>query len=89
MRFTPCHAAAPQRTKSSNGLARRAGIVLRCAEVPPSAKVAAGLRVTINTVCKWRSRYIERGLAGLLDEPRCGAPRHVGDQTIEAVLTAT
>ena len=78
-----------KRTKSSNGLARRAGIVLRCADGLPSAQVAAELRITNNTVCKWRSRYIERGLAGLLDEPRCGAPREVTDEQVEAVLTMT
>ena len=78
-----------KRIKSSNGLARRAGIVLRCAEGVPSSEVAAELRVTNNTVCKWRSRYIERGLAGLLDEPRCGAPREVTDEQVEAVLTMT
>src|SRR5487761_1827022 len=78
-----------KRTKSSNGLARRAGIVLRCADGLPSAQVAAELRITNNTVCKWRSRYIEQGLAGLLDEPRCGAPREVTDEQVEAVLTMT
>ena len=78
-----------KRTKSSNGLARRAGIVLRCADGLTSAQVAAELRVTDNTVSKWRARFIERGLAGLLDEPRCGAPRAVTDEQVEAVLIKT
>ena len=78
-----------KRTKSSNGLARRADIVLRCADGLSSSKVAAELRVTNNTVCKWRSRYIEQGLAGLLDEPRSGAPRTVSDQAVEKLVTAT
>ncbi len=69
-----------KRPKSSNGLAQRARIVLRCAEALPSTRVAAELRVTDHTVCKWRARYIQRGLAGLLDEPRCGAPRQVSDE---------
>jgi transposase len=78
-----------RRPRSSNGLAQRARIVLRCADGLSSTRVAAELRVTDHTVCKWRSRYIERGLAGLLDEPRCGAPRRVDDERVETVLTQT
>ena len=78
-----------KRPKSSNGLAQRARIVLRCGDGIQSSRVAAELGVTDNTVCKWRSRYIERGLAGLLDEPRCGAPRRISDEQVEAVLTKT
>src|SRR5215510_9902797 len=78
-----------KRPKSSNGLAQRARIVLRCADGIPSSRVAAELGLTDNTVCKWRSRYIQRGLAGLLDEPRCGAPRRISDEQVEAVLTKT
>src|SRR5262249_21334052 len=55
----------------------------------PAAGVAAELGLTDNTVCKWRSRYIQRGLAGPLDEPRCGAPRRISDEQVEAVLTKT
>src|SRR5215831_13104472 len=57
-----------KRPKSSNGLAQRARIVLRCADGIPSSRVAAELGLTDNTVCKWRSRYIQRGLAGTLEE---------------------
>ncbi|MGH7775568.1 MAG: IS630 family transposase [Candidatus Dormibacterales bacterium] len=78
-----------QRTKSSNGLARRAGIVLRCADGLANNVVAKQMRVANATVGKWRRRYIERGLAGLLDEPRCGAPRMVSDDEVEAVVVKT
>lgn len=78
-----------KRTKSSNGLAQRARIVLRCAEGQPSSTVASQLGVTNQTVGKWRARYIARGLGGLLDEPRCGAPRQVSDEQVETVLTKT
>lgn len=77
------------RTKSSNGLAQRARMVLRCAAGTPSSTVAAELGVTNATVGKWRARYIARGLDGLLDEPRCGAPRQVSDEAVEAVVTKT
>ena len=77
------------RPRSSNGLAQRARIVLRCGEGMASRDVARELRVTETTVGKWRKRYIERGLAGLLDEPRPGAPRQVTDDRVEEVVTAT
>ena len=77
------------RTKSSNGLAQRARILLRCADGLTSSAVAKELHVTDQTVCKWRSRYIARGLAGLLDEPRSGAPRKISDEQVEEVVVAT
>jgi len=78
-----------KRPKSSNGLARRADIVLRCADGLSNSSVAAQLRITPQTVGKWRSRYIERGLAGLLDEPRPGAPRRITDDQVESVVVKT
>jgi transposase len=78
-----------KRRTTSHGLAQRASIILRCAEGEPSTKVARDLRLTNQTVCKWRSRFIQGGLAGLLDEPRVGAPRTISDDKVEAVLTAT
>src|SRR5215471_10404117 len=78
-----------KRTRSSNGLAQRARIVLRSSEGVASCDVAYELRVTEGTVGKWRRRYIQRGLAGLLDEPRAGAPRRVSDNQVEAVVIAT
>lgn len=78
-----------RRTKTSNGLARRADIVLRCADGSDNQEVAAELRVSGATVGKWRQRYISRGLAGLLDEPRCGAPRRVTDEQVERVVVRT
>ena len=78
-----------RRPKSSHALAQRASIILRCAEGEPSNQVARELRVTNATVWKWRTRFLDRGPAGLLDEPRCGAPRTIDDETVEAVVTAT
>lgn len=78
-----------QRPKSSHALAQRASLILRCAEGDPSNQVARDLRVTNATVWKWRKRFLDRGVAGLLDEPRCGAPRTISDEKVEAVVTAT
>jgi transposase len=78
-----------RRPSSSNGLAQRARIVLRCADGCSSSEVARELRVSNQTVGKWRARYIERGPSGLLDEPRCGAPRKISDEQVEVVLVST
>jgi len=78
-----------KRARSANALAQRARIVLRCGDGITSTAVAREFRCSNATVGKWRSRYIAQGLAGLLDEPRCGAPRTVTDEKVEAVLTKT
>jgi transposase len=78
-----------KRAKTAQALALRARIVLRCAEGLASCVVARQLEVTEGTVCKWRKRFLIRGLAGLLDEPRSGAPRQIGDDQIEAVVVKT
>jgi transposase-like protein len=64
-----------QRRKTAQALALRARIVLGCAAGLSNKAVAAHERVTPQTVGKWRRRFVERGLDGLLDEPRPGVPR--------------
>jgi transposase len=44
---------------------------------------------SFSTVGKWRSRFIARAIAGLLDEPRSGAPRSSSDDRVEAVVVKT
>ncbi len=78
-----------KRAKTSQSLARRARMVLRCADGLDSYLVARQLEVTEGTVCKWRQRFLSRGLAGLLDEPRSGAPRQITDDQVEAVVVKT
>ena len=70
-------------------LAQRARIVLECAAGNPNLVVARKLRITPQTVGKWRQRFLDRRLDGLLDEPRPGAPRQVGDAQIERVVRLT
>ena len=73
----------------AQALALRCRIVLACAEGLSNTAVAGRLPVTIQTVGKWRHRFVERRLEGLLDEPRPGAPRQIGDDAVERVLTLT
>jgi transposase len=77
------------RPKTAQALAQRARIVLACAEGGFNTDIAEDLRVTPQTICKWRSRFQAKRLDGLLDEPRPGAPRRVQDEHVERVLTKT
>lgn len=78
-----------RRGTTAHRLASRAQIVLLCAEGLENQKVARRLRTTGQTVGKWRRRFIEARLDGLMDEPRPGAPRSIGDDQVEAVVVKT
>ena len=78
-----------RRAKSAQFLALRSRIVLACAQGLDNTQVAAKLGVVPATVSKWRRRFVDRRLDGLLDEPRPGGPRSIGDEQIEAVIVAT
>lgn len=78
-----------RRVRSSASVAFRAKIVLRCAELETNTSVAQALRTSNATVGKWRERFVQRRVDGLYDEPRPGAPRVIGDDRIEQVVTRT
>ena len=64
----------------------RAQIVLAAARGRDNARIAADLRVSVDTVRKWRGRFAGRGLAGLADLPRSGRPRRISELTRAAVV---
>jgi transposase len=80
-----------RRRTTAQALALRARIVLACADRPAAThtELAAVLGVHRATVHKWRARFAGRGPAGLLDEPKPGAPRTITDADVERVLTTT
>ena len=78
-----------RRPKSAQALALRARVILACAEGKTNTEVASQFRVTKQMVGKWRARFLDRRLDGLLDEPRPGTPRKVSDADVERVLTTT
>src|SRR5437588_9760199 len=78
-----------RRPKTSQALAQRARIILACAEGETNTTVAERLRVTKQMVGKWRRRFLNKGLDGLLDEPRPGTPRRLSDIEVERVVTMT
>jgi len=78
-----------RRRKSSQALALRSTIVLECAAGASNTEVATRLGVSRPTVGKWRSRFIEHRLDGLVDDPRPGRPATVAAEQVEDVVVAT
>jgi transposase len=78
-----------RRAKTAQSLALRARIVLACANGLSNTAVAARLNTTGATVGKWRERFRQRGLDGLHDDPRPGAPRTVTDDKVEEIVVKT
>lgn len=75
--------------RTSQGLAMRARIVLCAAEGLENQDICAELGAAANTVGKWRRRFAEHRLDGLLDEPRPGAPRRIGDAEVAETIRLT
>jgi transposase len=78
-----------RRPKSAQALALRARMILLCGAGRSNTEVAAELRITKQTVGKWRQRFLDKRLDGLLDEPRPGTPRKLSDADVERVLALT
>ena len=77
------------RARSQSLLARRARVVLACADGLDNNAAAKKLRCSLGMVCKWRARFLKTRLEGLYDEPRPGAPRKVSDAQVEQVVIQT
>jgi transposase len=77
------------RSRSQPLLARRARVVLACAEGLDNKTVSRRLRCSLGMVGKWRARFLQARLEGLYDEPRPGTPRKVSDDQVEQVVIQT
>ncbi len=78
-----------RRRRSAPALSQRARMVLACAKGEDNKTVARRVRVAPATVGKWRGRFVQDRVAGLMDEPRPGAPRQITDEQIEDVIVRT
>lgn len=78
-----------RRPKTAQAMALRARIVLAAAEGWTNTEIADELGVSRPTVGKWRRRFAELGLDGLVDAPRPGAPRKITDEDVERVIAMT
>lgn len=64
------------RPTSAQRLALRSRIVLACAEGLTNRAVGQGLRVSSNSVCKWRERFRVKRLEGLTDPAAARGATH-------------
>lgn len=78
-----------RRPTTAQAMALRARIIIECAEGWSNGEVAEELGVTRATVGKWRRRFLEMGLDGLVDAPRPGTPRTITDEGVERVIAKT
>jgi transposase len=78
-----------RRPSSAQALAQRSRVVLLAAEGLTNTEIAGRLGVYRPMVTKWRTRFAEHRLDGLLDEPRPGQPRTVTDEQVEEVIVKT
>jgi len=78
-----------RRRKIALADAMRAEIVLLAADGLNNCAIAEEIGACRMTVMTWRKRFAFRRLDGLDDEPRCGAPRKIGDDKIAEVVTKT
>ena len=77
------------RSFSAQALATRSRIVLGSAEGLSNVEVGARCGVDSHTVAKWRRRFLERRLDGLVDEPRPGRPASITTDQVKDVVVAT
>jgi transposase len=78
-----------KRPKTAQALAMRSRIVLLAGDGLSNTAIARQLHTMQHTVGKWRRRYLDSGLDGLLDEQRPGTSRKLRDQDVERVLALT
>jgi len=79
-----------RRRSTGQALAQRARVVLACAE-PGATNLGVSRRLGVSrpTIATWRGRFAEHRLEGLVDAPRSGAPRTIGDEAVERLVALT
>jgi transposase len=68
------------------GIVKRAQMVLRMAAGESNTNVARRYRVSRPTVTMWRTRYRERGIAGLHNELKPGRPRSTSEEQVAQLI---
>src|SRR2546423_481656 len=69
-----------RRPTTAQRIALRAKIILAAAGGRSNIAIATDLRVPVDTVGRWRRRFLDRRLEGLTDSPQSGAPRALVDE---------
>jgi transposase len=68
---------------------QRARVILLSAQGLPNFKVAQKTGISALSVGRWRRRFVQDRLRGLLDLPRSGAPRSISDEKVAEVVRIT
>jgi transposase len=72
--------------KEERRFVRRAQMVLGCVVGKRIMDIAADLGEQKDVIIKWRNRFVESGIKGLLDSPRSGKPVTYGSEWQKRVL---
>ena len=80
--------ASSTNTPRARALSLRAAIVLASADGATIAATSERLQVSKPTVGKWRSRFLDRRLDGLLDRARSGVPNTIDDDLTAQIVDA-
>lgn len=73
-------------TTAPHGLVVRGHIVLRSADGETNTSISRGVGVSMPTVNKWRTRFLDGGLNSLYDEYRPGRPRTHDEERVASLL---
>jgi transposase len=63
----------------------RARIVLLAADGLQNVDIAARVGVCVDVASRWRKRFCQEGIAGLVDRPRSGRPRRFGSEVVAGI----
>jgi AcrR family transcriptional regulator len=74
---------------STQAYALRCKIILASAEGSTNTETAQRFGISMPTVGKWRTRFLEHRMAGLADEARPGRPASIPTERVEQVLATT
>lgn len=69
----------------SHAFVVRARIVLLAADDMKNVDIADRVGVCVDVVSKWRRRFCQEGLAGLVDRRRSGRPRRFGSEVVAGI----
>jgi putative transposase len=72
-----------------HALVLRAKIVLMASTGAQSREISRELKLSRQTVGKWRGRFVRDGIEGLYDEYRSGRPRSVSDEKVAMLVNKT
>lgn len=89
VRLSPEERAVLEERAGSRSVAHavvvRARIVLLAAEGLPNVDISARVGLCVDSVSRWRKRFCQERLDGLVDRPRPGRPRRFGAEVVAGV----